>query len=71
MRARTMLSSSLAYGIVRIKNHVKCITNEVLKSKHDCVYLFACELHLPQHLAKCKLFRKVVLNTLDVTIILE
>jgi len=64
--------SLLTYGIVRINKRVTCITNEVLTSKHDCLYdLFAYELHSPQKLANCKFFAKIVLNTLDVTIILE
>jgi len=54
---KTMRLSSLTYGIVRINKRVTCITNEVLTSKHDCVFdLFAYELHLPQQLANCKLF---------------
>ena len=57
MRAKKMRSSSLAYGIVCIKNRVTCITNEVLTSKHDSVFdMFACELHLPQKLTECNLF---------------
>jgi hypothetical protein len=54
---QTMRLSVLTYGIVRINKRVTCITNEVLTSKHDCVFdLFAYELHLPQQLANCKLF---------------
>jgi len=30
--------SSLTYGIVSIDRHVTCITNEVLASRHDCVF---------------------------------
>ena len=48
--------SSLAYGIVLIKNRVTCVTNEAPPSKHDSVFdLFAYELHLPQQLPNCKL----------------
>jgi hypothetical protein len=39
---KTMRLSSLTYGIVCINNRVTYINNEVLKSKHDCVFdLFA------------------------------
>jgi len=51
MRAKTISLSSLVYGTVCINNRVTFITNEVLTSKHDCVFdLFAYELHLPQQL---------------------
>ena len=57
MCAKTMSLSSLTYGIVRINKHVTCITNEVLASKHDCVFdLFVYELHLHQQLVSRKLF---------------
>jgi len=59
MCAKTMSLSSLTYGIVRINKHVTCITNEVVTSKHDCVFdLFDYELHLPQQLASRKLFEQ-------------
>ena len=52
-----MRLSSETYGIVRINKRVTCITNEVLTSKHDCLFhLFTYELHLSQQLANCKVF---------------
>jgi hypothetical protein len=42
--------SCLTYGIVRIKNHVTCISNEVLNSKHDCVIERYCsDFDKPKH----------------------
>jgi len=67
-----MRLSSLAYSILLIKNRVTCITNEVLTSKHDCVFdLFAYELHFPQQLANSKLFAQSCSKPLHMTIILE
>jgi len=72
MCAKTTRLSSLTYGIVRINKRVTCTTNEVLTSKHDCVFhLFAYGLHLPQQLANCELFAQSCSNTPDVTLILE
>ena len=54
---KRMRLSSLAYGIVGIKKRVTYITNEVLTSRHDCVFdLFDIDLHLPKRLANFKLF---------------
>jgi len=48
---------SLAYGIVSINKRVTYITNEVLTSKHDCVFeIYTCNLDLPKRLAGCKLY---------------
>jgi len=43
---KRMRLSSLAFGIVCINKCVTCITNEVLMSRHDCVFDF--DLHLPK-----------------------
>jgi hypothetical protein len=49
--------STLAYGIVCIKNGITGITNEVLTSKHNCIFdLYAFELDRPRHLANCKIY---------------
>jgi hypothetical protein len=47
--------SSVAYGIVSFNKRVTYITNEVLTSKHNCVYnLYAFKLDRPKDLANCK-----------------
>jgi len=57
--AENVLSStrlaSLTYGIVSINWHVTCITNEVLTSRHNCMFeLYICGyLNLPKILAGC------------------
>jgi len=47
--------SSLTYGIVSIARHVTCITNEVLTSRHDCMFeRYNCDyLDLLKILAGC------------------
>ena len=51
---QNMRISSLVYGIVCINKRVTYITNQVLSSKHDCLYdLFHINLRLPKRLAKC------------------
>jgi len=43
-----MQLSSLTYGIVNFNKHVTYITNEVLTSRHDCLFeRYTCELDLP------------------------
>jgi hypothetical protein len=54
---KRMRLSSLVYGIVCIKKRVTYITNQVLTSKHGCVFdLFDINLHLPKRLANCTSF---------------
>jgi len=49
--------SSLAYGIVSINKRVTYITNEVLTSKHNCVFeVYTFKLDLPKRLTNCKLY---------------
>jgi len=51
--------SSLAFGIVRINKRVTYITNEVLTSRHDCVFeRYSCDLELTKKLAGCKLYTR-------------
>jgi len=47
--------SSLTYGIVSIDRYVTCITNEVLASRHDCMFeRYICVyLNLPKILTGC------------------
>jgi hypothetical protein len=48
--------TSLAYGIVCIKNRITYITNEVLTSKHECTFRKrGINLNTPRQLASCKL----------------
>ena len=50
---------SLAYGIVNFNKHVTYITNEVLTSRHTCVFgRNTCELDLPIKLAGCGLYTR-------------
>ena len=52
-----MRLSSLVYGIVCINKRVTYITNQVLTSKHDCMFdLFDINLRLPKRLANCTSF---------------
>jgi hypothetical protein len=52
-----MRLSSLVCGILCINKRVTYITNQVLTSKHDCVFdLFQFNLRLPKRLAHCKSF---------------
>jgi len=45
----------LAYGIVTVKDRVTCITNEVMSSRHDCVFkAYFCEFDSPIRLSNCK-----------------
>ena len=54
---QNMRLSSLVYGIVCINKRVTYITNQVLSSKHDCVYdFFDINLRLPKRLANCTAF---------------
>jgi len=56
---RIMCLSSLAHGIVCINKRVTYITNEVLTSRHDCVFdLFDIDLQLSKRLTNCKLFTR-------------
>jgi len=51
--------SSLTYGIVNFNKHVTYKTNEVLKSRHDCVFeRYTCELDLPKKLSGCRLYTR-------------
>jgi len=50
---------SLAYGIVCTNKRVTCITNEVLTSRHDCVFeRYTCDLDLPKKLAGRTLYKR-------------
>ena len=54
---KKMRLSSLAYGIVCINKRVTYITNEVLTSRHNCIFeLFGIDLQLPKRIANCKFF---------------
>ena len=54
---KNMRLSSLVYGIVSINKRVTYITNQVLTSKHNCVFeLFDINLNLPKRLANCTSF---------------
>jgi len=56
---KRMRLSSLAHGILCINKRVTYITNELLTSRHDCVFdLFDIDLQLPKRLANCKLFTR-------------
>ena len=56
---KRMRLSSLVYGIVCINKRVTYITNQVLASKHDCVFdLCDIDLHLAKRLENCKSFTK-------------
>ena len=47
----------LAYGIVTVKGQVTCITNEVLSSRHDCVFKACfCGIDYPIKLANSKAY---------------
>jgi len=51
--------SSLTYGIVNIDQHITYISNEVLTSRHDCVFeRYTCELDLPKKLPGCTLYTR-------------
>jgi len=51
--------SSLVYGIVSLKCRVTCTTNEVLTSRHDCVFeMNTCNLDLPKKLDNCKIYTR-------------
>ena len=51
--------SSLAYGIVSITKRVTYITNEVLTSKHDCVFeVYTFNLKLSKRPAGCMLYTR-------------
>jgi len=51
--------SSVAFGIVCINKRVTYITNEVLTSKHDCVFeRYTCDMELPKKLAGCSLYTR-------------
>jgi len=50
---------SLAFGIVCINKRVIYIINEVLTSRHECVFdRYTCDLELPKKLADCKLYMR-------------
>ena len=56
---RRMRLSSLAYGVVCIKKRLTYITNDVLKSRHECRFdVFALDLDRPRPLAKCKFYTR-------------
>ena len=57
----------LVYGIITIKGQVTCITNEVLSSKHNCVFeAYLCEYDSPVKLANCTAYiRHCPLHTDD------
>jgi len=49
----------LAYGVVTVKAQVTCVTNEVIKSKHDCRFeLYFCDYDTPVILPNCKLYTR-------------
>jgi len=49
----------LAYGKVTVKGRVTCVTNEVISSRHDCVFkAYFCELHSPIRLVNYKAYRQ-------------
>ena len=49
----------LPYGIVTVKGQVTCITNEVMSSKHDCVFkVYFCLFDSPIRLANCKAYKQ-------------
>jgi len=51
--------SSLAYGIVNVNKRITYITNEILTSRHDCVFeRYICHLDLPKKLAGCTLYTR-------------
>jgi hypothetical protein len=54
----------VAYAIRSLHKRVNYVTNEVLTSKHECVFnLFASDLHAPKRLANCKLYYKILFET--------
>ena len=56
---KRMRLSSLAFGIVCINKRVTYITNEVLTSRHNCVFdLFDTDFQLPKRLSNCMLFTR-------------
>jgi len=53
---KRMRLSSLAYGVVCVKERLTYITNDVLTSKRECRFdMFALGLDRPRRLANCKL----------------
>jgi len=51
--------SSLTYGIVNIYKRITYINNEVLTSRHDCVFgRYTCDMDLPKKLACCILYTR-------------
>ena len=47
----------LPYGILTVKDRVTCITNEVISSRHDCVFqAYFCEFDSPIKQANCKAY---------------
>jgi hypothetical protein len=51
--------SSLAYGIMSAHKHVNYVINEVLTSKHSCVFeCYTRDLDTPKRLSNCKLYTK-------------
>ena len=55
--SKRMRLSSLVYGILCINKQVTYITNQVLTSKHGCMFdLFDIDLRLPKSLANCTSF---------------
>jgi len=51
--------SFLTYGIININKNITYITNEVLTSRHDCVFeRYSCERDLPKKLASCTLYTR-------------
>jgi hypothetical protein len=54
---RKIRVSSLAYGIVFVNKRVTYVTNEVLKSRHNCLPdLYAHNLYAPNTFANCKVY---------------
>ena len=54
-----MLLFSLVYCIVSVKGPVIYITDEILTSRHDCVFeVCTCNLDLPKMLDNCKMYTR-------------
>jgi len=55
--------SSLTYGIVNINKHKTYITNEVLTSRHDCVFeRYTCDLDLKKNAGWLQTAHSIIFN---------
>jgi hypothetical protein len=60
---RKLRLSSLANGVVYIKQRLTYITNEVLTSRHECKFdMIALDLDRRRCVANCKLYSRLCLN---------